>query len=58
MAIFEAATRRGGSHWVHCGVTGRLLGITKRRARFLALHPNGSPPQGRKGDEQVLSQQP
>ena len=46
MAIFEAAARRGGSHWAHGGVTGLLLGITKRRARFLALHPNGFPPLG------------
>jgi len=39
MALLRITSRRGGSYWAHGGVTGRLLGITKRRARFLALHP-------------------
>ncbi len=39
MAIFEAAARRGGSHWAHGCVIGRLHRITMRRFLFLALHP-------------------
>ncbi|PTU31092.1 hypothetical protein CJD38_12430 [Stenotrophobium rhamnosiphilum] len=39
MAIFEAAARRGGSHWTHGGVIGRLHRVTMQRSLFLALHP-------------------
>ncbi len=39
MAIFEAAARRGGSHWAHGSVIGHLHRITMRRSLFLALHP-------------------
>lgn len=38
MAIFQAAARRGGSHFAHGGVISRSFGITKHRFFFLALH--------------------
>jgi hypothetical protein len=38
MANFEAAARRGGSHFAHGGVIDRLFRITKPRSLFLALH--------------------
>ncbi len=39
MAIFEAAALRGGSHWAHGGVIGRLHRVTMRHSLFLALRP-------------------
>ena len=39
MAIFEAAALRGGSHWTHGRVIGRLHRITMPHSLFLALRP-------------------
>ncbi len=39
MANSEAAARRGGSHWAHGGVIGRLHRVTMPRSLFLALRP-------------------
>jgi len=39
MAFFEAAARRGGSHWAHGGVIGRLHRIAMQHSLFLAMHP-------------------
>ena len=39
MAISEAAALRGGSHWAHGSVIGRLHRVTMRRSLFLTLHP-------------------
>ena len=38
MANFEAAALRGGSHFAHGCVLGRLFGITKPHYLRLALH--------------------